>query len=620
MKQTRWNRLAALLGALAVCLTLAGGPVLAAPAGSEATERLDQTAQSANLIRKGPAEVLSVAQDGAVLNAVLTAPEDMDPSAPVLVLVQAVDETGAPLAGSPVRCCLGELQTDGTVALRYQQAGCSQFAMMAVQPAVDHGAVQKLSASAVRSGSSYVLTYSAAMTMSEDMATVVTVNKDDTDTLKTMRFTCYLEDELLKRIPDFSQANITFSGADTYELVSLDKTEQGVAVTYKLKDSAVESWRTQDVVSVKEMLQTQMSMSCQGEVSEADVTAALAGGSVLYTYGRVEVTRPGGQVPYFHCERVIVPAAPAAVSISSGSSGDPLYPVETEKTEHGDVKITSSAHAGDRVTIELNPEPGFAPRYLFVLDSNGELVELTVTGDGKYSFVMPRGGVDVMTGFRTVVADPADTGVSDILVTDEHLAFMQGDDKGMFRPDASITRAEVAQMFYRLLRDQDVAEPVQFADVPADAWYAEAVGTLAALGIVKGVGADSFAPERPITRAEFAVLCARFAGAQQGETEFTDVPADHWAYDEIAAASAYGWIDGIGNGQFAPERQITRGEAAALTNRVLGRLGDFVAIQKGEGRAFPDVNGEHWAYGEITEAATDHTCTFNDNRTLEYWK
>ena len=225
-----------------------------------------------------------------------------------------------------------------------------------------------------------------------------------------------------------------------------------------------------------------------------------------------------------------------------------------------------------------------------------------------------------MSGFRPVVADPEKTGVSDILETDTHNAFMVGDNSGLFRPNAPITRAEVAQMFYRLLLEKPETVDAHFADVPEDAWYAQAVNTLAASGLVNGVSEDSFAPNRQITRAEFAAICARCAGSRESGTEFSDVPATHWAYNEISTAAAYGWIDGVGNGLFAPDRQITRAEAAAMINRVLGRLGDLIAIQDGAGRTFPDVTKDHWAYGEIAEATTNHGCTFNDIRTLEYWK
>ena len=248
MRQKRTNRVAALLMALAVCLTLQGPHALAAPEISEAETLLTQSAREANLVRRGPAELFSAPQPGGVVDAVLDAPSELEADAPVLVLVQPVDEDGKPLSEYKVKYCLGTQTGESAVSLRYQQAGCSNFVMMAAQAAVDHGAVGTLTAAGTVARSICTVTYSAGMIMSEDMATVVTVNKDDTDTLKSLRFTCYLEDELLKRIPDFSDADITFSGADTYEMVDLSKTAEGVSVTYKLRDSAVESWRSTKVL------------------------------------------------------------------------------------------------------------------------------------------------------------------------------------------------------------------------------------------------------------------------------------------------------------------------------------------------------------------------------------
>ena len=167
------------------------------------------------------------------------------------------------------------------------------------------------------------------------------------------------------------------------------------------------------------------------------------------------------------------------------------------------------------------------------------------------------------------------------LETGEHMAYMVGDDRGDFRPDANITRAEVVQMFYRLLRDQDVSVAGTFSDVEEDAWYARAVNVLASLGMVNGVGGNQFAPERAITRAEFAAIAARFARAHNIGITFTDVPESHWAYDEICTAASYGWVNGVGGGRFDPDRLITRGEAAAMVNRMLGRLADKAAIDAG---------------------------------------
>ena len=137
-------------------------------------------------------------------------------------------------------------------------------------------------------------------------------------------------------------------------------------------------------------------------------------------------------------------------------------------------------------------------------------------------------------------ASPDETGVAKLLNTDEHKLFMIGDDKGMFRPGDSITRAEVAQMFYRLLRDQNVAITKTFADVKENAWYATAVGVLASSGIINGTSETTFEPARAITRAEFTAICTRFAKAASGSVSFTDVSVNHWAYGAISTAVRLG--------------------------------------------------------------------------------
>lgn len=216
-------------------------------------------------------------------------------------------------------------------------------------------------------------------------------------------------------------------------------------------------------------------------------------------------------------------------------------------------------------------------------------------------------------------ASPDETGVAKLLNTDEHKLFMIGDDKGMFRPGDSITRAEVAQMFYRLLRDQNVAITKTFADVKENAWYATAVGVLASSGIINGTSETTFEPSRAITRAEFTAICTRFAKAASGSVSFTDVSVNHWAYGAISTAVSYGWVRGDGTGKFNPDAKITRAEAAAIVNRVLGRLGDSAAIKAGEGKRFPDVSESFWGFIDIVEATTDHGYRFDASRQNETW-
>ena len=196
---------------------------------------------------------------------------------------------------------------------------------------------------------------------------------------------------------------------------------------------------------------------------------------------------------------------------------------------------------------------------------------------------------------------------------------MVGDDKGNFRPEAPVTRAEVAQIFYNLLSNKDVPITTTFADVPANQWYAKAVNTLASLGILSGVGDNRYEPNRMITRAEFAVIAVKFTNSVQTDSNFVDVPKSHWAYGSISTAAAYGWIAGVGDNMYAPSRAIKRVEAATIVNNMLGRKGDHDKIDAGLCRQFPDVSATHWGRYHIAEATTAHQPCFDEHRSVETW-
>ncbi len=208
-------------------------------------------------------------------------------------------------------------------------------------------------------------------------------------------------------------------------------------------------------------------------------------------------------------------------------------------------------------------------------------------------------------------ADPDDTGVSDLLNTEDHIQYLFGYPDGTFGPENNMTRAEVAQMFYNLLLDQDVEITKTFDDVPANAWYTKAVNTLASLDIISGVGDNKFEPERSITRAEFTAMAMKFAvGGEKGENIFSDVDEDDWFYDAVVNSIQYGWIHGYGDGTFRPNNPITRAEVTAIVNNMLGRAADedFVDEHADELTPFSDIE-KHWAYYHIVEATNDHDYT-----------
>lgn len=241
---------------------------------------------------------------------------------------------------------------------------------------------------------------------------------------------------------------------------------------------------------------------------------------------------------------------------------------------------------------------GYVLSDLAVKDVSGNDIPVSKQSDGVYAFTMPESSVSVRA---MMVADPDMTGISKQLNTDQNISYMQGMADGRFYPASSVTRGQVAQIFYRLLKEQKVSSKSTFTDVPDTLWCAEAVNALASLGIVEGVGNGKFAPNQSITRAEFVTICARFTQVSASGETFTDVPASHWAFDAISTAASFGWVNGVGNGQFAPNQHITRAQAAVLLNRLLGRC---MAGQSYENaRQYPDVPQTHWAWKNICEAS-----------------
>lgn len=311
---------------------------------------------------------------------------------------------------------------------------------------------------------------------------------------------------------------------------------------------------------------------------------------------------------------------------SSGGGGGTTtdkYPVHVETDGSGTADSNKDkAASGETVTITTE---GAVESITATADKTGKEIALTDKGNGKYTFKMPSSAVTVKVQFEQKpeipsVADPDGTGVSSMLNTREHMAYMVGYETGNFGPANNITRAEVAQAFYRLLLDQSHSQSPSFPDVAADAWYHEAVVTLAAKGIITGYEDGTFRPEQPITRSEFAAIAARFAKASTDKAlTFPDVPADAWYRGAVQTAVSYGWINGYEDGTFRPEQPIGRAETAAIINRMLARIADRSAVDGGAGTRFPDVPTGHWAFYDVVEASTEHDYTRGSNTAEESW-
>ncbi len=197
--------------------------------------------------------------------------------------------------------------------------------------------------------------------------------------------------------------------------------------------------------------------------------------------------------------------------------------------------------------------------------------------------------------------------------------YMQGYPDGTFRPGQAVTRAELASMLLRLSSGTPAGSAADvgsaaaganttagrgFADVAADSWAAEAVRAASEAGWMRGIGAGTFGANRPVTRAELAAVLARWkalgtqSGAALESAGFSDT-AGHWAAGDIARARQAGYLLGLPDGRFEPDRALSRAEAAAVFNRVLGRTLPAAP----DASRWPDVPAGHWALAEIAAAA-----------------
>lgn len=201
------------------------------------------------------------------------------------------------------------------------------------------------------------------------------------------------------------------------------------------------------------------------------------------------------------------------------------------------------------------------------------------------------------------------------LNTGDHYAYVMGYPDGTVRPNGSITRAEVSAILFRLLsdktRDEYFTTESSFTDVKAGAWYNNSIATLEKAGVIVDTAkGGAFRPNEAITRAELAAMLAQFSDAKPVKgVKFSDVPAEHWAYEAIAIAAKMGWIEGYPDGTFRPDATITRAEMMTLVNRALERVpsDEDHLLSKRVMLTFPDCKSGDWFYIAVQEATNSHT-------------
>lgn len=222
--------------------------------------------------------------------------------------------------------------------------------------------------------------------------------------------------------------------------------------------------------------------------------------------------------------------------------------------------------------------------------------------------------LNIVNTYRTYHPSASSTS-KPTLNTGDHYAYVMGYPDGTVRPNGSITRAEVSAILFRLLsdktRDEYFTTESSFTDVKAGAWYNNSIATLEKAGVIVDTAkGGAFRPNEAITRAELAAMLAQFSDAKPVKgVKFSDVSAEHWAYEAIAIAAKMGWIEGYPDGTFRPDATITRAEMMTLVNRALDRVpsDEDHLLSKRVMLTFPDCKSGDWFYIAVQEATNSHT-------------
>ena len=265
-------------------------------------------------------------------------------------------------------------------------------------------------------------------------------------------------------------------------------------------------------------------------------------------------------------------------SPSSGrDDSDPRYAVGIpDKTENGSVSVSpKNASQGDRVTVTAEPDEGYELDSLKVLDKNGKELELTDKGDGRFTFIMPAGRVEVkaafteeakISPFRDV---PTDAYYYEAVKWAQKKEITGGIGDGLFGPNQPCTRAQIVTFLWRAAGAPVVNYAMDLTDVPSDAYYAEAVRWALSQGITTGTADGRFAPDATCTRAQGMTFLFRASKASaDGAPAFSDVAADAYYAEAVKWATDNGITNGTTSSTFSPGSGCTRAQIVTFLWRL----------------------------------------------------
>lgn len=265
-------------------------------------------------------------------------------------------------------------------------------------------------------------------------------------------------------------------------------------------------------------------------------------------------------------------------SSSSGrDDSDPRYAVGIpDKTENGSVSVSpKNASQGDRVTVTVKPDAGYELDSLKVFDKNGKELELTDKGDGRFTFIMPAGRVEVKATFTEEVKISPFRDVSTDAYYYEAVKWAQkkgitgGIGDGLFGPNQPCTRAQIVTFLWRAAGSPVVNYAMDLADVSGDAYYAEAVRWALSQGITTGTADGKFSPNAPCTRAQAVTFLFRaYKASADGAPAFSDVAADAYYAEAVKWATDNGITNGTTSSTFSPGSGCTRAQIVTFLWRL----------------------------------------------------
>ena len=314
---------------------------------------------------------------------------------------------------------------------------------------------------------------------------------------------------------------------------------------------------------------------------------------------------------------------------SNGHDSSDTYHLAIKKIDAQDGHVRKDAKFGlyadnKQIATAISSSKGYArfsldERVYNKLDKNDDLYVMELTAPDGYVKSSRKYDVSVNDFVKSNVIGAEKQAITvtnsrsstpDRLNDEEHFAYVIGCKDGNVRPYGLISRAETTTIFFRLLkdsvRDANLLTGCTYTDVPDGHWANTAISTMTGLGIVQGRTATTFDPYAPITRAQFAAICARFDdGKTQGGQTFTDIQG-HWAQAYIECAAKLGWIKGFEDGTFRPDTYITRAQAMTMINRVLNRIPEDADDLLSNMNVWPDCNPGDWFYLAVHEATNSH--------------